>query len=80
LRCAGGLAAAAAAGIPRCEYEVLERKLQGLVNGGRKLFLTGHSIGAGLAAIFAQALDARCASARVLAARVGWALQVALMP
>ena len=60
---AGALAAAAASGIPRCEYDVLDQKLQGLMTDGRKLYLTGHSIGAGLAAIFAQALHARCASA-----------------
>jgi Lipase (class 3) len=54
------LAAAAASGVPRCEYEVLERKLLGLATGSRKLYFTGHSIGAGLAAVFPQALHARC--------------------
>jgi predicted alpha/beta hydrolase len=59
-RTTGALAAAAASGTPRCEYEVLERKLQALAGGGRKLYFTGHSIGAGLAGIFTQALHARC--------------------
>lgn len=63
VRWTGALAAAAASGVPRCEYEVLEQKLQALATGGRKLYFTGHSIGAGLAAIFAQALHARCACA-----------------
>lgn len=63
MRWTGALAEAAASAIPRCEYEVLERKLQALATGGRKLYLTGHSIGAGLAGIFAQALHARCARA-----------------
>jgi hypothetical protein len=65
--CAGALAAAAASGIPRCEYDVLDQKLQGLMTGSRKLYLTGHSIGAGLVAIFAQALYARCGRSTNLA-------------
>jgi hypothetical protein len=80
----GALAAAAASGVPRCEYEVLERKLLGLVTGGRKLYFTGHSIGAGLAAIFAQALHARCAckltQALALWSRSQVPVGVALMP
>lgn len=68
----GSLAAAAAAGAPRCEYDVLESELRGLVVKDRRLYLTGHSIGAGLAAVLAQALHARCAHLSSCTAAAGF--------